>query len=187
MDPLKKVDKDFICVSQGLNTFNITTIAPEEQDHATLREHLSRHNTFPILAQQSLQHWRSENQNLRLKRIQNTGKSSQGAGGSSVTLYVLLWRVSSRPQAMLRLQRISLELHLCKCPGLGNCMVYQNHYGEWTTGVSFSWEVDRVSSLWNIHVFPAMFHRGNHRRNHLSLDVNRHSYGQKQNHQKINK
>lgn len=82
MDPLKKVDKDFVCVPQGLNTFSITTFALEEQDHATLREHLSFHNTFPILAQQSWQHWRSENQNVRFKRIQNTGKSSQGAGAA---------------------------------------------------------------------------------------------------------
>ena len=37
MYPLKKVDKDFTCVSQGLNTFNITTFALAEQDHATLR------------------------------------------------------------------------------------------------------------------------------------------------------
>ena len=120
MYPLKKVDKDFICVSQGLNTFNITTFALSEQDYATLREHLSFHNMLPTLAQQSLQHWRAENQNVRLKRIQNTAKSSRGAGGSSVILYVLLWRVFSWPQVMLLFQRISLD-HLCKCPRLGNC------------------------------------------------------------------
>lgn len=147
MYPLKKVEKDFTCVSQRLNTFNITTFALAKQDHATLRERLSFHNMVPTLAQQSLQPWRAENQNRRLQRIRNTGKSSRGAGGSSVILCVLLWRVFSWLQVMLLFQRLSLELHLCKCPGLGNCMVYQNYHGERTMGVSFSWDVDRVSSL----------------------------------------
>lgn len=111
-------------------------ILTEEKDHSTLRQQLSFKNTLPILAQ-SLQHRRAEKQLCSTQRNRHTGKSSQGARGGTMIIYVLLRRVFSWPQVMPLFQRISLELLLCKCQSLGNLMVYQNYHAEWITGVSF--------------------------------------------------
>lgn len=188
MDPLKKVDKDFVCVPQGLNTFSITTFALEEEDHATLREDLSFHNTFPSLAQQSWQHWRSENQNIRFKRIQNTGKSSQGAGAAP-------W------PSMCCSEGLSLGHRRC-------CSFRESHWNFTCANVQV-WETVRFTKTATVSGPRGWASPEKQTESPLSetfmfflpcfteeiteetllawMSVSRHSLGQKQNQQKINK
>lgn len=100
MYPLKTpTNKDFSYRIPGTehiqrNYVRPTVILTEEKDHSTLRQQLSFKNTFPILAQQSSQHWRTKRQLCSTQRNRHTGKSSRGARGSTVTIYVLLRRDS---------------------------------------------------------------------------------------------
>lgn len=93
MYPLKTpTNKDFSYHIPGTEHIQHNYICPvviltEEKDHSMLRQQLSFKNTLPILAQ-SLQHRRAKKQLCSTQRNRHTGKSSQGARGGTVIIYV---------------------------------------------------------------------------------------------------